>query len=241
MVTPPVARKEMRGQSFIELAIALPILLLLLAGMLEVGFLFFAYMTAVDQTREAARFASTRDYEQLNPATIDPAHPEAACHDAFLHYFYDTACFFTDRDINPTLPISATRFEDVTISVFTIAGAAPGSGPRQVLHRYPEDGDGVWSLYNNNWTRDCEGNTVLSEPFFTNDEILGMLQPDPTPDPGGGTYSRFDRGLVLVEVFFCYEQKMGLLDFRSMDRLIPNPMRLHAYTIMPAPEALPQP
>lgn len=231
MATQPVARKKMHGQSFIELAIALPVLLVLLAGMIEVGFLFFAYMTAVDQTREGARFASTRDFEELN-GTIDPAHPETACHDDFLHYYYDTACFFTDRDINPTLPISATRFEDVTISVFTVAGHA-------VTHRYPEDGDGVWSLYNDNWKLDCEGNPVTSAPFFTNAEIVAMLQPDPT-EPAGGT-TRIDRGLVLVEVYFCYQRKLGLLNFNGLDRLIPDPMRLHAYSIMPAPEALPEP
>ncbi len=57
--------KEHSGQSLVELAIILPLLLLMLAGMVEVAFGMFAYLTALDLTREAARFASVRDYNEL--------------------------------------------------------------------------------------------------------------------------------------------------------------------------------
>lgn len=207
------------GQSLIELALLLPLLFFLLAGMVEFGFLFYSYLTALDLTREAARFASARDYRELNPPNVPD--PNDACEDFDLNYYFDTACFFVDPEINPTLPISSTRFEDVTISVFSVTNG-------QVSDRWPSDGDGVWSLYNDNWTRDCEGNVVRSEPFFTNAEVEAKFVSE----------APVNRGLVLVEVFFCYNQ---LLDLPGLNLIMDDPLSVHAYTIMPAPEAIPTP
>ena len=50
-------RRE-RGQSMVEMALALPILLLILAGAVEVGMYFNTYLTLVDATREAARYSA---------------------------------------------------------------------------------------------------------------------------------------------------------------------------------------
>ncbi len=50
-----------RGQSFLELALVLPILLLMLMGLVEVAIYIGRYLDALDLTREAARFASIRD------------------------------------------------------------------------------------------------------------------------------------------------------------------------------------
>jgi hypothetical protein len=215
-----IKNKWSRGQSFIELALLLPVLFLLLAGMVEVGFLFFSYMTAVDLTREAARFASTRDYTREVLGKMTAPLPRGACTDNELHFYYDTACFFVDPEINPSLPITTTKFEDVTISVFTVTNS-------KVTNRYPA-ADGVWSLYDKNWQKDCAGNKVLEEPVFTNEEVQSKFVADA---PG-------NRGLVLVEVFYCYDQIMKL---PVLNWIIPDPMRIHAYTFMPFPEAIPSP
>jgi hypothetical protein len=50
-------RRE-RGQSLVELALTLPVLLLLLVGLVEVGSALNAYMTVVDVTRDGARLGS---------------------------------------------------------------------------------------------------------------------------------------------------------------------------------------
>jgi hypothetical protein len=42
----------------------------------------------------------------------------------------------------------------------------------------------------------------------------------------------------LVEVYYCYHQ---VLNLPFISQFIPNPMRLHTYSIMPAPEAIPTP
>jgi hypothetical protein len=214
--------KWTRGQSFIELALLLPVLFLLLAGMVEVGFLFFSYMTAVDLTREAARFASTRDYTREVIGTTKEPYPMplATCKDEELHFYYDTACFFVDPEINPSLQITSTEFEDVTISVFTVTNSV-------VTNRYPK-GNGVWSLYDNNWQKDCLGNKILDVPFFTNEEVQSKFVAS----------APANRGLVLVEVFFCYHQIMKL---PVLNWIMPDPMRIHTYTFMPFPEAIPSP
>jgi hypothetical protein len=217
-----------KGQSFVELALVVPLLALLLAGVVEIAFLYFSYMSALDLTREAARFASARDYritDVQNPGGL----PFSACTDTYLHYWYDTSCFFIDTQINSSLEISPTDYADVAISVFTVSG-------NKVTNRWPDNADGVFSLYQSNvggsmvpnWKLDCAGNIARTEPYITNAELEAMFQPDaPT-----------EKGFVLVEVYFCYHHKIGL---PFLTWAIPNPMRMHAYTIMPSSEAIPTP
>ncbi|MEJ2448693.1 MAG: pilus assembly protein [Anaerolineales bacterium] len=54
-------RKDFRGkrsgQSFVELAIVLPLLLFLLIGFVEIGAIIYNYLSLMDVVREAARFA----------------------------------------------------------------------------------------------------------------------------------------------------------------------------------------
>jgi hypothetical protein len=219
MFSRPRQHKWASGQSLIELALLLPVLFLLLAGLVEFAFMFYSYMTALDLTREAARFASSRDYRKEIPA--NPASPISACEDSDLNFYYDTACFFVDPQINPTLPISSTRYEDVTISVFSVENDV-------VTDRWPDNTYGVWSLYNDNWRYDCHGNLVRNEPFFTNEEIQAKFV----------SGAPVNRGLVLVEVYFCYNQILGL---PGLNAILDDPMSFHAYTIMPAPEAIPTP
>jgi hypothetical protein len=210
------------GQSFVELALIIPVLLVVLAGLTEVGFFMFAYLNALDLTREAARFASTRDFKILDLADPDPSHlPMSACTDSVLHYYYDTACFFVDPQLNPYLPLDPNNYDDVTISVFSV------NDNNTIDQRFPTP-SGVWSLYNDNWQKDCEGNVVTTTPDFTNSDIQNEFL-------SGAPHSK---GLVLVEVYYCYHQ---VLNLPFVSQFIANPMRLHTYSIMPAPEAIPTP
>jgi Flp pilus assembly protein TadG len=52
-------RRGERGQSLVELALTLPVLLLLLVGVVEVGNGLNAYLTVVDAAREGARYGIT--------------------------------------------------------------------------------------------------------------------------------------------------------------------------------------
>lgn len=49
---------EQEGQSVLELALLLPVLLLIMAGVLDIGRAFHAYVVVVNAAREGARYAS---------------------------------------------------------------------------------------------------------------------------------------------------------------------------------------
>ncbi|MEW5978878.1 MAG: TadE/TadG family type IV pilus assembly protein [Acidobacteriota bacterium] len=54
------ALESQRGQSMVELAIALPFLLLLVAGIIEFGRAYYQYNTLSKSVREAARYMTTK-------------------------------------------------------------------------------------------------------------------------------------------------------------------------------------
>ncbi len=58
-------RKHEKGQSLLEFALLLPILLLILAGVLDLGRLYYAYVAVTDAAAEGAAYAS------VNPNASD--------------------------------------------------------------------------------------------------------------------------------------------------------------------------
>jgi uncharacterized membrane protein len=51
-------KKGQRGQSMVEVALAMPVLLLILAGILDVGRAYFTYISLSDAAAEGAAFAA---------------------------------------------------------------------------------------------------------------------------------------------------------------------------------------
>ncbi len=47
------------GQSIVELALMMPVMILILAGTLDLGRMYFSYMAVVNSAREGARFGAT--------------------------------------------------------------------------------------------------------------------------------------------------------------------------------------
>ena len=64
--------QQRKGQTLIEFAITLPVLLVLIFGIIEFGRIFQAWISIQNAAREAARYASTGAYlEEFDPF-IDP-------------------------------------------------------------------------------------------------------------------------------------------------------------------------
>ena len=144
-----LAPRRFRGQSFLELALILPILLIMLMGLVEVSLFIGRYLDILDLTREAARFASVRDpFVTVPIADVSCSLPEP------FHYYYHTACIFSPpanaacsdpkfcNGLNSFLQLDPAT-DDVVISVYTTTknpnakypGKTTRSGRNQCLAR----------------------------------------------------------------------------------------------------------
>ena len=86
-------RQRKRGQGLVEFTIMFPVLLVMLSGLMEFGFLLNEYLDILDAAREAARFASDNDpfnedytdrqvfYDTAADLAMSTARPLAICID----------------------------------------------------------------------------------------------------------------------------------------------------------------
>jgi hypothetical protein len=178
-----------RGQSLVELALVLMLLLFMVVAIVEYGFLLNQYLNIMDAGREAARQASLGDPFNEN-GNLDMG-------------------FFTDVDAlveNFMDPLTLDPAnDDVVISFFSVDGLD--------AVRFPDD-DG-WSRngisVSQLTTADVEGRLVASAPAS---------------------------GVLLIEIFYHYWQALNLPVFSNV---IPNPIPLYTFAIMPLSAAEPTP
>jgi hypothetical protein len=221
------SRRE-RGQSMVEMALTLPILLLIMAGTLEVGWYFNTYLTLVDATREAARYAADGEI-----ALVDGTDTYADCNKDF---YYQAACLLKQNMFGVSFHENE---DDIVVSAVTVNTAG------HVLWRYPlycggpipPNGYGYYQLCDNKvlnanqgWSYQAhknhatDGRVKLS--LLSNAEIEARL---PSNMPG--------TGLVIVEIYHVHRQLLGLIP-PGMP-ILPQEIMMHAYTIMPVPSAAP--
>ena len=85
-----------RGQSLVELTITLPVLLVMLLGLTEIGWFANNYLTLIDVVREAGRFAATGnptewiDGDEKNYHALDCDQDIAFYNDHDTTVYYDT-------------------------------------------------------------------------------------------------------------------------------------------------------
>jgi hypothetical protein len=125
-------RQARKGQSFIELALVLTLILLLLSGVIEFGALLNEYINVVDGAREGARWGAGGD-------------------DPFIRTtlpFQNNATYYTNIDqiIEGDTPgggalapiaLNPANHDDIVISVFSISGTQ--------VERFPNGN--YWSKY----------------------------------------------------------------------------------------------
>jgi hypothetical protein len=116
--------KNKRGQSFVELSLVLLVLAMILAGVVEFGFLMNNYLHVLDGAREGARFSA-------NSVALNDDGTS-------ILSFYENTATQVENVMRPVL-LDSTAGDDVVISVFSIAGLN--------VARFP-DSDG-WSKYGN--------------------------------------------------------------------------------------------
>jgi hypothetical protein len=135
--------------------------------------------------------------------------------------------------------------DDVVISTFTVdnqtvsqtwpnATNSPGHAAWWALStdgalQYVDSGGNTQNVTADRWKTDCQGNnTGALTPQFTQASVQSQLNAD-----YGAPLSR---GYVAVEVYYCYHQVLAI---PVLTNFIPDPMRIHAYTLMPLPNVQP--
>ena len=219
-----------RGQSLVEIAIALPVLLLLLSGMVELGFMLNYYLSLLDSTREAARQYSNYDPfedgyslatpdctctdEILCPNDTKVGNPDSTDTDCDSTPFYQVTAGTVVYSLKPANEQDTSRkielvssSDDVVVSVFSVDGTH--------VVRFPSSMGGEYHWFNN------------QPSAFSDAEIISRLIGAAPPT-----------GILLVEVFYNYHQVLAL---PWITIIIPNPTMLHAYTMMPLSAAEPTP
>ena len=175
-------RKKSVGQSLVEFTIMLPILLMMLSGLIEFGFLLNAYLDVIDAARDAARFSANDDPTKEDPFPIDPPY------DNFWHRAWQgvrgSLATSSDGRIswNSTDPSDCVDVNgDIVVSAFEVLGTT-------VENR--------WPLGYPAGASNC-GN-YLSK--IADADVEGILSGATIPNSG----------LVLIEVYYEYEMLLGL-------------------------------
>ena len=227
--------RKPRGQSFVELVLVLVILAMILAAVVEFGFLLNNYLHVLDAAREAARFSSSSiAYDLVTGVTKDP-------------FYYFTA----EQAANTMAPVKLdpTQGDDIIISVFSVAGTS--------VVRHPVANG--WSL--------CGNYTALVNYYYNqaNPKPVDPLQSVPAGLADQNWYtcpahaSRFsdadiqarlvdsapNAGVLLVEILYNYPQILKLPVFSNASflgvqfSLIPDPIPVYVYSVMPISSAEP--
>ena len=204
------SHKQNRGQSLIELAVILSLLIFMLVGVVEFGYMLNQYITLVEGTREVARVASKGE------PFADPAIGDFRVRPDFLErisILLNGGVVGSNQilgSINP-LSLDSSIGDDMIISVFSFAG-----GNVKRFNENGESSDG-WRLYGNRSSR------------FSNADIAAKLSLNASAYPNGAP----NTGAILIEVFYHYNQILNLLQGWT------GPIELHAYSIMPLSAAEP--
>ena len=214
-----VWRGRERGQSMVEMAISLPILLVLLVGAVEVGMYYNTYMTLTDATRAAARYSANG-----SPASKDSSNDCGVTED----FFKKAACLAMQN--LPGVKFDPVR-DDIVVSLFLIK---KGEVKRRIVDSYPA-GQSVPAsvLGTGGWSR-CRSLPVLgsagcvpAESRFPNSVIVDRLKQFPN------WATAPDSAYVLVEIYHVHHQFLGLIPPGLA--FLPQEVVMHAYSIMPVP------
>jgi hypothetical protein len=205
-------KKRIRGQSIVEFAILLPLLLMLLSSLIEFGFIVNEYLDLIDTTRETARFLSD------NSPFTDPTSK------AYRADFYTDGAAEMSNTLDRAGWINLdTSGDDLVISVFSISGdtvvgryPASFTDTRGGCSGAPNGGDIGWRLF-------CRQTSK-----FSSDDINALVGRTSSVPP--------NNGIVLVEIFYEYHMRLGL---PWVAGIVGDTVTLHAYSFDPCPAAEP--
>ena len=205
-------KRKRRGQSLVEFTLMLPILLMLLSGVIEYGFMLNFYLDVIDAARETARFAANDDPIR-NDLTGLPTPWNLGFEGRAQLLAKQSLDAASDGRIDWLPPVDCSTIRgDVVLSAFSVLG-------NTVDKRYPVGtGDTGVSM--------CPANGYTSK--MTIADVNSILSGASIPNSG----------FVLIELYYEYEMVLGLPWIQA---IVPDPMILYAYSIMPNTNLEPTP
>ncbi|MGQ0602639.1 MAG: TadE/TadG family type IV pilus assembly protein [Anaerolineales bacterium] len=225
-------RGKSRGQSLVELALFLPILLILLSGLVELGFALNRYVNVVESVREGARYGVDQD-----PATRDLVSgvSNMTCAST-LDFYAKVACVIQQTAAPITLDAAKDEIIITVARVYrdprcdsnqTATPPAPancnaailpdpqGMWPSPSNDPAPGEVAGQWRLFGNGSSR------------FTRSTLQTYIN--------ANTVSN---GVLVVEVYFWNPM---VLKLPWITPFIPDPFPFYTYAIVPLPAGEPRP
>ncbi len=218
-----------RGQSFVELMLVALILVLLLAGAVEFGFMINNYLHVLDGAREAARYSSS--------STAFFFDSQGTITDYYDAKFYYVTALKAAQTMS-SIKLDPTHGDDILVSVFSLQGTT--------AIRFPLGTPNGWSLcaHYASFKSYFDGQ---SPPVAIPDAVAGSGWSSCTPGASHFSSSAIagrlvsgapSTGALLVEVLYSYSQ---ILKLPVLTEIIPDPVQLYVYTVMPNAAAEPTP
>jgi len=201
-----VGRIQFQGQSIVEFTLLLPLLLMMLSGLIEFGFMLNEYLDLIDTTRETARYLSDR------PPFSQGTDYNEDFYTGGISELYTTMQRAGWIDLDPAV-------DDVIISVFSLTDWS-------TITRYPDQTDlnpdprsecGVLNGGSLGWRYFCNKTTNFSDA-----EIRDRIDNASSIPP--------NNGLVLVEIFYHYHMRLGL---PWITAFVGDTIELHAFSFAP--------
>jgi len=196
-------KRKSKGQSIVEFTILLPLLLMLISSLIEFGFALNEYLDLIDSTRETARFLSDQ-----TPFSDPDAH-------TYREAFYTDGVAEMQRTLSRAgwINLDSTQ-DDLVISVFAVTDIT-------VQTRYPLTfGDSRCGGANNGGEIGWRMNCKKSSNFISSDINNRISSVTSAPNTG----------IVLVELFYDYEMKLGL---PWVTGIVGDSITFHAYSFAP--------
>jgi Flp pilus assembly protein TadG len=220
-----------QAQSFVEFALLLPLLILLLLIMVELGFVLNAYLSLLDSTRQTARV-----YSNINPfvlITDNSTTPATITKEDDLTYYGAAAALLVETLDSNSYQIDFDESSDAPDNVLvSVIGVDVNTTPNPdtiTIIRHPDSSE-YWAL---NPDSVADGQTSK----YADDEIIKSYM-----TKGGST--PVTTGLLIIEVYYGYEgtlQVPGLTFFNTTIGFATdaNPLVLYASSVMPLSPAKP--
>jgi TadE-like protein len=216
------------GQSLVEFTILLPVLLIMISGLIELGLLLNYYLDVIDAAREAARWGASDD-PFIDDTGIFVGDIEDGVPGPPGNPFYTRVAGVAQQsiDMGSGGQISLDpASDDIVVSVFAVNGGS-------VEFRYPsifgEDGWRSYFRHTSRFSTSCA--STIDPPKCDADDTMRSV--DALLDATAP-----NAGIVIVEIYYDYNMVLGL---PWITAFLPDPIPLYAYSVMPNAAAEPTP